>query len=775
MDFDIRTAILGLALGNLVFGLMLQLFQFGPERPQRIPFLATGKLLQGVGWLLLYERGILPDWLSFTVGNSILLIGTVYDTWAMYHISQRTVSRARQVVSTVSIIVLCSLATPLSAAGRIVVTSFTVMILFAVGGYIMLRYSNGHSLLRRHVGWSMWLMAAVTSVRGTWAALAPEHFTLFAVNTIQLITFAALYYITLTNGFGMLLLAKQNADRELRESEVRFRLAFENANIGMCLVNTQGGFLRVNRKMSAMFGYSQAELERMNVNDITQPAYAEVSPRFIQQATTNSTIDHAEFEKEYIHKQGQSIWGQVSSSLVRSSEGEPQYFISHVVDITDRKQSEEALRASEARFRSYFELPLIGIAITSPEKGWLDANAKLCAMLGYTKAELMALTWAELTHPEDLAVDLAQFNRVMAGEIEGYDLEKRFMCKDGRTIFTHLAVQCVRHPDQSVHYVVALLEDITERKQTEAALQASEARYQDLYENAPDMYLSVEPETGRILQCNQTVERLTGFAKHDLLGRQVFELYHPACLETAKQIMNQFMQTGNVHDAELQIRCQDGSQISVSLNVSAVRDATGKIVQSRSSWRDITERKRLEAQLQQLAATDGLTGVVNRRRFMDLAADEIKRATRLSHPLALALLDLDHFKQINDTYGHATGDQALIALTSICQGSIREIDVLARFGGDEFVLLFPETTSAEAHAVMERVRLALIAQPVDVHGKLVALSISVGIAGLASAAKSLDTLIECADQALYQAKAAGRNRVVSEPTASTPRTTLAEA
>jgi len=126
-------------------------------------------------------------------------------------------------------------------------------------------------------------------------------------------------------------------------------------------------------------------------------------------------------------------------------------------------------------------------------------------------------------------------------------------------------------------------------------------------------------------------------------------------------------------------------------------------------------------------------------------------------------------------YGHATGDQALIALTHICQGNIREIDVLARFGGDEFVLLFPETTLAEAHAVMDRVRLAVTTQSVDLNRKLVALTISVGIAGLAGAAMPLDTLIEHADQALYQAKAAGRNRVVSEPTASAPRTTLAEA
>ncbi|MEI8167119.1 MAG: sensor domain-containing diguanylate cyclase, partial [Chloroflexales bacterium] len=241
-----------------------------------------------------------------------------------------------------------------------------------------------------------------------------------------------------------------------------------------------------------------------------------------------------------------------------------------------------------------------------------------------------------------------------------------------------------------------------------------------------------------------------------------FDLYHPDCLETAKQAMHEFMQTGTVHDAELQLCCRDGSRIDVSLNVSAVRDASGKIVQSRSSWRDITERKRLEHQLHQLAATDGLTGITNRRRFMEVAAGEIKRAARLKHPLALALVDLDHFKQINDTYGHAIGDEALKALTCICRRTIREIDVQARFGGDEFVVLFPETTLDAAHAIMERVRLAVSAQSVDVNSRQVALTISVGIASLASASTSLDALIEHADQALYQAKAAGRNRVVTE-------------
>ncbi len=123
-----------------------------------------------------------------------------------------------------------------------------------------------------------------------------------------------------------------------------------------------------------------------------------------------------------------------------------------------------------ARFRSYFELPVIGIAITSPDKGWLDVNVAVCEMLGYTRTELMQMTWAELTHPDDITTDLVQFNRVQAGEIEGYRLEKRFIHKAGHSVYIDLAVQCLRRPDRSVNYFVALLQDITERKQAETAL-----------------------------------------------------------------------------------------------------------------------------------------------------------------------------------------------------------------------------------------------------------------------------------------------------------------
>ena len=143
---------------------------------------------------------------------------------------------------------------------------------------------------------------------------------------------------------------------------------------------------------------------------------------------------------------------------------------SHIGNALMRKQSKEAMALSEARFRSYFELPLTGRAITSPQKGWMEVNTTLCNMLGYTKAELMQMSWPELTHPDDLTLDLTQFNRLLNDEIDGYMLDKRFIHKDGHSVFTHMAVQCLRHPDRSVDYLVAIIIDISELKRSEEEL-----------------------------------------------------------------------------------------------------------------------------------------------------------------------------------------------------------------------------------------------------------------------------------------------------------------
>ena len=191
-----------------------------------------------------------------------------------------------------------------------------------------------------------------------------------------------------------------------------------------------------------------------------------------------------------------------------------------------------------------------------------------------------------------------------------------------------------------------------------------------------------------------------------------------------------------------------------------VQERTATLSQTNTLLQDeINERVRLEDELRHQATTDTLTGISNRRHFLELAQNEMNRAKRLNHPLAIALLDIDHFKNINDTYGHAAGDQALSVFVTTCQQNLREIDVFARLGGDEFVILLPETDCDQAYTALERIRKALTAAPFDLAGQSVQITVSIGISSLANERESLDAFLGRADEALYQVKEAGRNQI----------------
>jgi two-component system cell cycle response regulator len=202
--------------------------------------------------------------------------------------------------------------------------------------------------------------------------------------------------------------------------------------------------------------------------------------------------------------------------------------------------------------------------------------------------------------------------------------------------------------------------------------------------------------------------------------------------------------------------------VDLNLNLEdQVQERTATLNQTNLLLQDeINAHIRLEDELRHQATTDVLTGISNRRHFLALAQNEINRAQRLNHPLAIALLDIDHFKSINDVYGHAAGDQALSIFVTTCQQNLREIDVLARLGGDEFVILLPETGCDQAYTALERIRKALTAVPFDFAGQPVQITISIDIANLAHESESLDAFLGRADEALYRAKEAGRNQIV---------------
>ncbi|MCX6057850.1 MAG: diguanylate cyclase [Chloroflexi bacterium] len=348
---------------------------------------------------------------------------------------------------------------------------------------------------------------------------------------------------TSVHGYGGQWLGRRESNRDIttrkqaeetqRESEERFRLAFEYTHIGMCLVDLKGQFLKVNPQLCEMFGYSSAQLEGRLVDEITHPDHQKAYPSFLQQSISGD-MSHTEFEALYIHKNGSLVWGQVSSSLVQDAAGAPLYFINHIQDVTARKQTERELI-------------------------------------------------------------------------------------------------------------------ITKESLEEA---------------------------------------------------------------------NRELQTALVRE-------------------------------------------------QKLSHTDSLTGINNRRYLFELAENQIAIASRYQQPLAVMMFDIDHFKQVNDTFGHDVGDQMLRRVAQIACAELRSADVIGRYGGEEFIVLMPMTNAQQACLLGERIRAGVAALHVLSEKGDTSTTLSIGIVEISHAprshSKSVEDVFRSADKAMYSAKQAGRNRVVAIP------------
>ena len=281
----------------------------------------------------------------------------------------------------------------------------------------------------------------------------------------------------------------------------------------------------------------------------------------------------------------------------------------------------------------------------------------------------------------------------------------------------------------------------------------------DLYELAPCGYHSLDRQ-GCVMRVNQTELGWLGRTRADVVGRPFTDFLTPDSQRVFAENFPNFLARGEIHDLELALVRPDGSVLPVMLSATAVKDAQGRFLMSRTSLFDLTERKKLEARLDHMARTDVLTELSNRLDFYDHAEQEMSRARRFQLPLAVLMIDIDHFKQINDRHGHAAGDEVLRALARICRETVREIDLVARIGGEEFAVLLPQTPLEPAMEVADRLRLRLSSVPVYLKtAELLHMTVSIGVTTLQAQDQGVDDLLKRADQASYAAKHEGRDRV----------------
>lgn len=268
--------------------------------------------------------------------------------------------------------------------------------------------------------------------------------------------------------------------------------------------------------------------------------------------------------------------------------------------LIEQHRTAEALRLSEERFRRYFTMGLIGMAMTSVEKGCLEVNDEICRILGYERHELLRRSWAEMTHPDDLAADLVQFNRVLSGEIDGYTLDKRWIRKDGRVINSVMAAQCVRRADRSVDYFVTLVLDTKERQRAKDELARSERRFRMLVESIPHHVWSVDRE-GALCYCNQQLADYTEL-KEEQLRFDPLQALHPDDVERTQATLRTALERGTSYEMEHRIRRSDGVYRRFISRAVNVKGASGRPVEWLGTSSDVEDRLQAEDALRTLRA-----------------------------------------------------------------------------------------------------------------------------------------------------------------------------
>ena len=346
------------------------------------------------------------------------------------------------------------------------------------------------------------------------------------------------------------------------------------------------------------------------------------------------------------------------------------------------------------------------------------------------------------------------------GQSMWVDLKWRHV--SGRPVHSRGWVECAERPDGSV-VLEGAMQDITNLHEVETELRRSEERHRLLAENAWDVIWTMALD-GTITYVSPAVERVRGFTPDEAMRQPLEEINPP---ESAAKVGDYFARLfAAIADGtepppylgEHEYYRKDGSIMVGEIQVIPHIDADGRVVEILGVTRDVSERKRFEAELTELAVTDPLTGLWNRRRTSELLSADLEQAHRHGQALTLLMVDIDNFKAINDTHGHQTGDRVLVEVANRLREHIRGTDVVGRWGGEEFVVLLRHCSLRDGVAAAEKLCRRINEAPFE---NLFSVSVSIGAAQL-QAGDDLESWLSRADAALYQAKRAGRNTVVTE-------------
>ncbi|HWA18571.1 MAG TPA: PAS domain S-box protein [Devosia sp.] len=551
------------------------------------------------------------------------------------------------------------------------------------------------------------------------------------------------------------------------QSGALLRKVMESAAVGMALVGADGRMIYANRAYETMLGYADDACLGLSVDDMLYPEDGKITGLHLARLMRGEA-DEFHQECRLKHVDGGPIWVLASGSLLRSdTTGRPLYVIVQIINIERQKRAEAALAETESRWNFALESAGQGVWDHDIRKDDMFYSPMWRKMRGIPEGEYVDPAqdlWLARLHPDDARRIKAIVKKQDAGE-DGYDtLEYRERHRDGHYIWILSRGKPVEWDrDGNPIRTIGTDTDITRLKAVEAELADEKERLRVTLESIGDGVICTDAEEN-IIFMNPVAEQMTGWNEADAMGRAISDVFIAKSEATgapARDPVASCLDAGMLCtiDDDVVLAARDGAGRGVAGTASPVRTEDGHTIGAVLVFKDITETQELQRALAHSANHDALTGLPNRIALARALAEAHRQVGEERRMHALCFIDLDRFKPVNDTAGHAAGDALLQEVAQVIRRTCRNHDMAARLGGDEFVVLLADCTLANARAVAEKIVEAISKLDFAWNGTAYSMGASAGIA-MIRADRAQDALAE-ADAACYSAKAAGRGRVAT--------------
>lgn len=578
-----------------------------------------------------------------------------------------------------------------------------------------------------------------------------------------------------------LTISAQEMIHSAEANEARFRQLFSDSRDAAFIVGHDGRLSDVNAAALKVFGYDSRQ-EMLDLPD-TGPVFADEDQRqaYLRDIFAQGYVQ--DYRVTMRRKSGQTFEALITATA--GGGGEARFGL--VRDITEMAQAQAELRASEERYRRLVEnAPGIVYRWCIDTKRFEYLNSTVERITGYKADDIIGDNdiMVRAIPPDQRQRVLQNWLSQIGGETPAVR-EQQFAIRDcqGELHWFLERSILVRDDQGQPTYLEGIGFEITERKRLEEALREGQMMIEATLASLPVPVMVIDSRH-KVVHWNRAMERISGRAASEVIGtsdhwRPFYPDIHPTLadlvLDGDYDAMEKHYGAKGLRRSSLvegSIECEDlfwgesGHGRHLYFIAAPIKDEHGRVIRAVETLIDITDQKNLEQELRLLSVTDELTGLYNKRFFHATVDREMEIARRFGQPLALLMLDLDRFKQYNDTFGHLEGDKALAQFAGVVRGVVRAADLPCRYGGEEFAVLLPRTERAEAMVVAERIRAAVEAMdlwPVAADGQRQKrhVTVSIGVACLRGDLNQ-DRLINLADQALYAAKQAGRNQVIGE-------------